>query len=102
LGLNGLSAFTREAKLGCVFTQTTLGLRRPYDSRPQLDQPIRAIENAEKFGKRLYVEAWQRGWSRAEKIHNEADYVATNAARMNYPKFRKQHLFVDSGLIEAG
>jgi hypothetical protein len=26
-----------------------------------------AIETAEEFGKRLYLEAWKRGWSRAEK-----------------------------------
>jgi len=38
----------------------------------------------------------------AHKIRNEADYFASNAARMNYPKFRKQHLFVGSGVIEAG
>lgn len=38
----------------------------------------------------------------AKKIRNEADYFATNAVRMNYPKFRKQHLFVGSGVIEAG
>jgi len=38
----------------------------------------------------------------AKKIRNEADYFATNAARMNYPKFRNQHLFVGSGVIEAG
>jgi hypothetical protein len=26
-----------------------------------------AIETSEQFGKRLYLEAWKRGWSRAEK-----------------------------------
>jgi hypothetical protein len=187
--LDGLPAHTRQAKLGCVFTQT--------QSDPE-GFPIRdsnstsytgAIETAEQFGKRLYVEAWKRGWSRAKKkvvigdgaewiwniakdhfpgavqivdlfharqhlwelarllfandtkrrnqwiglhqkrwldqgkiaklvaslrsietedpdlankIRNEADYFATNSARMNYPKFRKQHLFVGSGVIEAG
>ena len=38
----------------------------------------------------------------AEKIRTEADYFATNSDRMRYPKFRKQHLFVGSGVIEAG
>ena len=38
----------------------------------------------------------------AQKIRNEANYFATNAVRMNYPSFRKQHLFVGSGVIEAG
>jgi hypothetical protein len=38
----------------------------------------------------------------AEKIRIEADYFETNAERMRYPKFRRQHLFVGSGVIEAG
>jgi len=38
----------------------------------------------------------------AEKIHTEADYFERNAERMRYPKFRRQHLFVGSGVIEAG
>jgi len=37
-----------------------------------------------------------------DKIRIEADYFDRNAARMRYPKFRKQHLFVGSGVIEAG
>jgi len=38
----------------------------------------------------------------AEKIRTEADYFERNAERMRYPKFRGQHLFVGSGVIEAG
>lgn len=38
----------------------------------------------------------------AEKIWGEADYFERNAARMRYPKFRAQKLFVGSGVIEAG
>lgn len=187
--LDGLPAHTREAKLGCVFTQTAwddegFAIRDPHSTTY-----TGAIETAEQFGKRLYVEAWKRGWSRAEKnvvigdgaewiwnlanqhfpgavqivdlyharqhlwelarllypndrkcqnawiglhqkrwldkgkigklvasirsirvldaglgkkIRNEADYFANNAARMNYPLFRKQHLFVGSGVVEAG
>src|SRR5205809_7963301 len=38
----------------------------------------------------------------AKKIRTEADYFDRNAERMRYPKFRKQHLFVGSGVIEAG
>jgi hypothetical protein len=38
----------------------------------------------------------------AEKIWAEADYFQRNAARMRYPKFRAQQLFVGSGVIEAG
>jgi hypothetical protein len=37
-----------------------------------------------------------------EKIRTEADYFERNAERMRYPKFRRQHLFVGSGVIEAG
>jgi hypothetical protein len=38
----------------------------------------------------------------AEKVRSEADYFERNAQRMCYPKFRRQHLFVGSGVIEAG
>jgi hypothetical protein len=38
----------------------------------------------------------------AKKIRTEADYFERNAERMRYPKFRRQHLFVGSGVIEAG
>jgi hypothetical protein len=187
--LDGLPAHTREAKLGCVFTQTTWDKEGYAIRDPDSTTYTGAIENAEQFGKRLYLETWKRGWSRAEKkivigdgaewiwnlakehfpgaiqivdlfharqhlwdlarllypsdtkrrnawiglyrkrwldkgkiaklvaslhsilttdpdlakkIRTEAAYFASNAARMNYPKFRKQHLFVGSGVIEAG
>ena len=38
----------------------------------------------------------------AEKLRTEADYFHRNALRMRYPKFRRLHLFVGSGVIEAG
>ena len=38
----------------------------------------------------------------AEKFRGEADYFHRNALRMRYPKFRRIHLFVGSGVIEAG
>ena len=38
----------------------------------------------------------------AELLRREADYFARNAERMRYPAFRRQHLFVGSGVIEAG
>lgn len=185
---DGQPAHTREAKLGCVFTQTGWD-KEGYPIRdPDSTTYTGAIETAEEFGKRLYVEAWKRGWSRAEqkvvmgdgaewiwnlaelhfpgavqivdlyharqhlwelsrklypndeagrkawikahqrlldkgkieklvvairsldstnpevaeKIRTEADYCERNAERMRYPKFRRQHLFVGSGVIEAG
>jgi len=55
------SARTREAKLGCVFTQTT----RDQEGRPIRDPNtttyIGAIESSEAFGKRLFAEALRRG-----------------------------------------
>lgn len=63
----GQAAHTREVKLGCVFTQTSLD----KEGRPVRDQDsttyVAAIESAEDFGLRLYTEAWRRGWSRAKK-----------------------------------
>lgn len=65
--VEGQSAHTREAKLGCVFTQT----RVDEEGRPVRDEDstsyVAAIETAEEFGLRLYSEAWRRGWSRAQK-----------------------------------
>lgn len=37
-----------------------------------------------------------------ELLRLAADYFAANAERMRYPVFRRQHLFVGSGVIEAG
>jgi hypothetical protein len=37
-----------------------------------------------------------------EKIRIETDYFEKNTERMRYPQFRRQHLFVGSGVIEAG
>jgi hypothetical protein len=37
-----------------------------------------------------------------EIITVEAAYFEKNAQRMRYPQFRQQHLFVGSGVIEAG
>ena len=185
----GQPAHTREVKLGCVFTQTTWD-KKGYPIRdPDSTTYTGAIETAEEFGQRLFLEAWTRGWSRAlirvvmgdgaewiwnlaalhfpgailivdlyharqhlwevarrlhpddpgkqkgwmklhqkrllergkieklvealrsiksshpevvEKLRTEADYFERNAERMRYPKFRRQHLFVGSGVIEAG
>jgi hypothetical protein len=64
--IEGQPARTREAKLGCVFTQTTTD----KEGRPVRDEDsttyTAAIEPAEQFGLRLYTEAWRRGWSRAK------------------------------------
>ena len=64
---DGQPAHTREAKLGCVFTQTAWDEEGFAVRDPDSTTYAGAIETAEEFGKRLYVEAWKRGWSRAEK-----------------------------------
>lgn len=186
---DGQPAHTREAKLGCVFTQTSWDEEGFAIRDPDSTTYTGAIETADEFGKRIYLEAWKRGWSRAkkkvvmgdgaewiwnvaeqhfpgavqivdlyharqhlwelarrlypndeisrkawmkvhqkrlldkgkieklvtalrstksgnpevaEKIRTEADYLERNTERMRYPKFRSQHLFVGSGVIEAG
>ena len=184
----GQPAHTREAKLGCVFTQTTSDADGHAIRDPASTSYVGAIETAEQFGKRIYLEAWKRGWSRAQtkvfmgdgsewiwniadqhfpgaiqivdlfharqhlwdlarklcpnqdaeqrrwmmvhlallddgkiedlvavlraidssnpeladKIRVEAGYFENNRERMRYPKFRSQHLFVGTGVIEAG
>ena len=185
----GQPAHTREVKLGCVFTQTAWDKEGFAIRDPDSTTYTGAIETAEQFGKRLYLEAWNRGWNRAAqkvvigdgaewiwnlaeqhfpsaiqivdlyharehlwevarslhpndaakqkawmKLHQkrwldkgkikklvaalraihttsvdladtlrlEADYFERNANRMRYPTFRTQHLFVGSGVIEAG
>jgi hypothetical protein len=184
----GQSAHTREAKLGCVFTQTSWDDEGYAIRDPDSTTYTGAIECAEIFGKRIYGEAGKRGWNRAllkvvlgdgaewiwnladlhfsgalqivdlyharehlwklaralhpndqvqqkrwmlyhqnrldqgrieklvsslrslevrnpelrETIRIEANYFERNAERMRYPKFRQLHLFVGSGVIEAG
>lgn len=61
-------AKTREAKLGCVFTQTRLD----DQGRPRRDEQsttyVGAIETAEQFGPRIYAEAVRRGLKRAGRV----------------------------------
>lgn len=178
---------TREVKLGCVFTQTTTDKEGRPMRDPDSTTYAGAVETAEEFGRRMYWEAWRRGWSRARKkviladgavwiwniaerefpgaiqivdlyharehlwvlagklfpteerrrkrwagdlekkldagkigplvkrlrswhapsaeamelLRGEADYFERNAERMRYPEFRRQKLFVASGVIEA-
>jgi hypothetical protein len=67
-GKDGVQAKTREAKLGCVFTQTTVD----EEGRPIRDEQstsyIGAIEVADNFAKRLYKEAKRRGIDRANDV----------------------------------
>jgi hypothetical protein len=55
-------ARTRECKLGCVFTQTTVDKQGWPIRDPDSTTYVGAVETAEEFGFRLYTEAWNRGW----------------------------------------
>ncbi len=186
--IEGQPAHTRDAKLGSLFAQTKWDPEGYPIRDPDSTTYVGAIEPCEEFGKRIYLEAWKRGWSRAvkkvvmgdgaewiwnlaqehfpgaiqivdlfharqhlwdlarqlypnqeaerkawiqihqdqlddgkieelvqslrsidssstelaKKILTEADYFESNTERMRYPKFRSQHLFVGTGVIEAG
>lgn len=60
--IEGQRARTRECKLGCVFTQTTVDQEGWPIRDPDSTTYVGAIETAEEFGFRLYTEAWRRGW----------------------------------------
>ena len=181
-------AKTREAKLGCLFTQTRLDAKGRPVRDPDSTTYVGAIEPAEVFGPRLYAEAVRRGVQRAAQVivmgdgapwiwglaaehfpgavqivdlyharehlaelgkllyspgspeasrwtatrsealdageieqlvmalgrlrprHSDGEeavrkarsYFETNTARMRYARFRRQGLFVGSGVVEAG
>jgi hypothetical protein len=38
----------------------------------------------------------------AHQVRTEANYFESNAERMRYPRFRRQGLFVGTGVVEAG
>jgi hypothetical protein len=65
--IEGQPPRTREMKLGCVFTQTTTDPKGRPIRDPASTTYTGAIETAELFGRRIYTEAWERGWSRAKK-----------------------------------
>lgn len=61
-------ARTREAKLGCVFTQTGFDHEGWPIRDPQSTTYVGAIESAEEFGPRLHAEAVRRGLKRARTV----------------------------------
>lgn len=62
------NAKTREAKLGCVFTQTTFD----EDGYPVRDEAstsyVGSIETSEEFGNRIYKESRKRGIEKAKRV----------------------------------
>jgi len=80
-------AKTREAKLGCVFTQTTVDEEGHPIRDPDTTSFVGAIEPAEAFGWRMYGEARRRGLARAQKVvilGDGAEWVK-NLADMHFP-----------------
>ena len=84
---DGQPSHTREAKLGCVFTQTSVD-EEGYPIREEASTSyVGAIEDCEEFGRRLYAEAWRRGWARAEKqvvLGDGAEWI-WNQAELHFP-----------------
>lgn len=112
VGQNGDEpAHTREVKLGCVFTQTSAD----KEGRPLRDESSTtytgAIETASEFGRRMYNEAWRRGWSRAATkvvvadgavwIWNIADREFPGAVQIVDIYHARQHLWVLAGKLFA-
>ena len=62
------SARTREVKLGCVFTQTTLDEHGRPIRDPHSTTYTGAIENSRSFGYRIRGEAVRRGVSQAPRV----------------------------------
>jgi len=72
------SARTREAKLGCVFTQVGLD-KEGYPQRdPDSTTYVGAIEPSTLFGWRMYAEALRRGLNQAKTV-----IALTDGARYN-------------------
>ena len=57
----GQPAHTREVKLACIFTQTAWDEEGYAIAIGSLLIPERS--KREEFGRRIYLEAWNRGWS---------------------------------------
>lgn len=72
------SARTREAKLGCVFTQTGLDKKGRPQRDPDATTYVGAIESSTLFGWRMYAEAVRRGLEQAQEV-----IALTDGARYN-------------------
>lgn len=81
------TARTREAKLGCVFTQTTMDEEGRPVRDPSSTSFVGAIEDAEQFGWRIYAEALRRGYRKAVRvvvIGDGAEWIR-NIALLHFP-----------------
>jgi len=76
------SARTREAKLGCVFTQTTTDEKGFALRDPDSTSFVAAIESSDEFGRRIYAEAVRRGLDDAQRgvvVGDAAEWIRTIA-----------------------
>jgi hypothetical protein len=72
------SARTREAKLGCVFTQIGVDAEGHPQREADSTTYVGAIETSTRFGWRIYAEALRRGLEQAKEV-----IVLTDGARYN-------------------
>jgi hypothetical protein len=105
------SARTREAKLGCVFTQTTTD-EDGYPVRdPDSTTYVGAIETSAQFGERIYAEAVRRGLPHARQVVVLTDGAAYNKTifQTHFPDalhiidlyHARQHLYEMDELLKA-
>lgn len=97
--VEGQPARTREAKLGCVFTQTGVDPEGRPVRDPESTTYTGAIETAEEFGRRLYAEVCHRGGSRAKKkvvIGDGAPWI-WNLAGEHFPERCRLSIFTMPG-----
>jgi hypothetical protein len=82
------SAKTREAKLGCVFTQTTTDAKGFPVRDPGSTSFVGAIETVEPFGHRIYGEALRRGLPQAQRVVVLGDGAPwiRSIAEMHFPE----------------
>jgi len=85
--IEGQRAHTRECKLGCVFTQTTVDEEGWPIREPDSTTYVGAIETAEEFGFRIYTEAWRRGWEWAtiKVVIGDGAVWIWNLAHQHFP-----------------
>ena len=107
--IEGQRSRTRECKLGCLFTQTTVDQEGWPIREPDSTTYVGAIETAEEFGFRLYTEAWRRGWEWATTkvvigdgavwIWNLADQHFAGAVQIVDLYHARQHLWKIAALL---
>ena len=78
----------------------------PSDEKLRKRWAKRLIKKLNRGRVEIVVEGLRKFPTRKPELRDllrvEADYFERNRQRMRYPKFRKQGLFIGSGVIEAG